>query len=177
LPTAYIGRERRKFQDRPTLTWAEVRELSQYGIVFGSHTVTHPQLWDLSGPAIEAELRQSKATIEQELGRAVNTFAYPFAFPETDTTFRNHLAESLALAGYQYGVCTIVGRVDASRSRLFMKRLPVNSADDIKLLEAKLNGAYDWIGRVQGYVKLAKKLWRGPGGARDSRLNEIHDGT
>jgi hypothetical protein len=118
--------------------------------------VTHPQLRDLSAPAINEELTKSKKSIEEELGCAVDSFAYPYAFPQTDTDFKKILRESLRLAGYQNGVCTIVGRANRRSEPLFMERLPVNSCDDTALFKAKLAGAYDWISKSQQLVKMAK---------------------
>ncbi len=163
LPTAYIGDRALQFKGKDCLTWAEVRELSDQGIVFGSHTVTHPQLRELSASAIDEEIASSKKTIEQRLGCAVDSFAYPFAFPQSDAEFRANVRESLRLAGYQNGVCTIVGRSTGESDPFFMERLPVNSSDDVALFGAKLAGAYDWIATPQRLLKIAKtrvaKLW------------------
>ncbi len=68
-------------------------------------------------------------------------------------------------AGYQNGVCTIVGRAKRSSEPLFMERLPVNSCDDAALFAAKLAGAYDWIATSQYISKVGKAaarrlLWR-----------------
>jgi peptidoglycan/xylan/chitin deacetylase (PgdA/CDA1 family) len=156
LPTAYIGDDPRQFKGRDCLTWAEVRELSKYGILFGSHTVTHPRLRELSGQAINEEIVNSKQTIEGKLGCAVNSFAYPFAFPQDDAEFKAMLRELLRLAGYQNGVCTTLGRASCDSDPFFMERLPVNSSDDAALFQAKLDGAYDWISTPQRLVKMAK---------------------
>jgi peptidoglycan/xylan/chitin deacetylase (PgdA/CDA1 family) len=162
LPTAFIGKTRQSFNDTPCLTWAEVRELRQVGIAFGSHTHTHPQLHDLSPDAIEQEITASKKLMEDEMSTAVESFGYPFAFPETDLNFRARLSHLLDGAGYTNGVCTTIGRADRARSSLFMKRLPINSCDDSRLFEAKLLGAYDWIESPQRWVKIAK-AWRDHG--------------
>jgi peptidoglycan/xylan/chitin deacetylase (PgdA/CDA1 family) len=163
LPTAFIGDRPLQFKGRDCLTWAEVRELRNYGILFGSHTVTHPQLHELSAPAINEEIVGSKKTIEERLGCPVDSFAYPYAFPQGDAEFKTMLRESLDLAGYQDGVCTIVGKGTCDSDPFFMERLPVNSSDDAALFQAKLAGAYDWISTPQRLVKMAKtqaaKLW------------------
>ena len=158
LPTEFIGENARHFKGRDCLTWAEVRELQRYGISFGSHTVSHPQLHSLGRDAIELELAHSKKTIEDKTGRIVESFAYPYAFPQTDTTFKNLLRESLRRAGYKNGVCTIVGRAGSHSDPFFMERLPVNNSDDAALLHAKLTGAYDWIGRSQSLIQNARAL-------------------
>src|ERR1035437_7820808 len=141
---------------RDCLTWSEVRELQRYGISFGSHTVTHPQLRDLGKDDIEKELVNSKKAIEEKTGREVDSFAYPYAFPQTDAEFKKRLRESLHRAGYRSGVCTIVGRAGHGSDPLFMERLPMNGFDDLALFQAKLAGAYDWISKSQSVVKTAK---------------------
>jgi peptidoglycan/xylan/chitin deacetylase (PgdA/CDA1 family) len=163
LPTAYIGDSPTPFKGRDCLTWREVKELSNHGIVFGSHTVTHPQLRELGAAAINEEIVSSKRTIEERIGHAVDSFSYPFAFPQNDAPFRSMLRDSLRSAGYENGVCTIVGRGSRDSDPFFLERLPVNSSDDARLFQAKLAGAYDWIATPQRLVKMAKScvanLW------------------
>jgi peptidoglycan/xylan/chitin deacetylase (PgdA/CDA1 family) len=167
LPTAYIGETPLQFKGTDCLTWAEIRELSQHGILFGSHTVTHPQLRELRHVALREELANSKNAIEEKLGGAVDSFAYPYAFPQADTDFTNMLRDSLSRAGYQNGVCTIVGRANCKSEPLFMERLPVNSCDDPSLFSAKLAGAYDWVATSQYVSKMVKtRLRRSFGGAK-----------
>lgn len=157
LSTAYIGESSLSFKGKDCLTWGEVRELSKEKILFGSHTATHPQLRELAISRIDEELLSSKNTIEDKLGCAVESFAYPYAFPQTDNDFRKVLRNSLHKAGYQNGVCTIVGRANRQSDRLFIERLPVNSCDDATLFSAKLAGAYDWISTLQRVSKMARK--------------------
>jgi len=156
LATAYIGQMRLSFKGKECLTWNEVRELSKHGISFGSHTVTHPQLHDCNASALKKEVADSKRTIEEQLGYAVHSFAYPYAFPETDTSFKERLRDELRNAGYENGVCTTVGRPGPRSDPFFLERLPVNSDDDARLFRAKLAGSYDWMSQPQYLVKLAK---------------------
>lgn len=127
------------------LTWQEVRELHAAGISFGSHTVTHPDLRSLGPEQIDYEIGYSKETIEQKLGVTVESFAYPFAFPEEDRDFGRYLVDVLENHGFENGVSTIIGRARNGSSRFFLPRLPVNSWDDSELLRAKLEGGYDWM--------------------------------
>jgi peptidoglycan/xylan/chitin deacetylase (PgdA/CDA1 family) len=127
------------------LTWREVRELHAEGIQFGSHTVTHPDLRSLGPEQIEYELGYSKEMIENKLGVAVNSFAYPFAFPEENRNFTRFLLDELENQGFQNGVTTMLGRAGKQHSRFFLPRLPVNTWDDQSFLLAKLEGGYDWL--------------------------------
>jgi len=155
LPTAHIGEARRSFKDRECLTWTEVRGLSGAGIEFGSHTVTHPQLHDLPERAIREEVGLSKKVIEDELGREISCFAYPFAFPQTDRRFVGMLRSVLQDAGYRQGVCTTIGLVNADSDALFLERIPINGCDDPQLFEAKVYGAYNWM----GWAQRVKQRW------------------
>ena len=160
LPTEYIGETPKRFKGKLCLTWSEIRQLQESGITFGSHTVNHPQLYELSSADVNHELVQSKETIEQKLGCAVESFAYPYAFPENDTGFKRRLREMLCQAGYKNGVCTTVGRPSRGSDVFFLNRLPVNSCDDRLLFRAKLAGSYDWLAKPQYLVKMAKSWIR-----------------
>jgi peptidoglycan/xylan/chitin deacetylase (PgdA/CDA1 family) len=163
LPTAHIGRSRLTFKGKKCLTWSEVRELQNHGISFGSHTVTHPQLYDCDADALRKEIVDSKQTIELELGCGIQSFAYPYAFPENDVSFKVRLRQELRQAGYESGVCTTVGRPGPASDQFFLKRLPVNSDDDARLFRAKLAGSYDWLAKPQYLMKMAKQ-WVNAGG-------------
>lgn len=62
-------------QDR--LTPENIVEMSQGGMSFGSHTVTHRDLGSLDAESIRDELVNSKAVLESVLGKTVNGIAYP----------------------------------------------------------------------------------------------------
>lgn len=156
LPTGYIGKTTKQFKNRDCLTWGEVRELHRAGVTFGSHTVTHPQLTESTSGQLEYELRQSKETIEEQIGAPILAFSYPFAFPEGRREFTGRLRDKLQGCGYECGVCTAVGTVGPGGDRFFLKRLPVNSWDDVRLFKAKLEGGYDWLHGVQYTAKLIK---------------------
>jgi peptidoglycan/xylan/chitin deacetylase (PgdA/CDA1 family) len=156
LPTSFIGKGALQFKGRDCLTWSEVRELHKYGISFGSHTVTHPQLSSLDKALVEKEISDSKKDIEDNIGSVVDSFAYPYAFPQAKIKFKEMLQDLLRSEGYQNGVCTIVGRAGRNSDPFFLPRLPINDLDDTELFEAKLAGAYDWISSLQSAVKTAR---------------------
>jgi peptidoglycan/xylan/chitin deacetylase (PgdA/CDA1 family) len=158
LPTAFIADGRSYFKGRECLSWAEVRELQNHGITFGSHTVNHPQLHTLDRDTISREISGSKNTIEEKTGRLADSFAYPYAFPQTDAPFKSMLRTLLGEAGYSNGVCTAVGRATPKSDPYFMERIPMNSLDDEALLRAKLAGAYDWVGKSQSFFKKARRV-------------------
>ncbi|MGA7422524.1 MAG: polysaccharide deacetylase family protein [Candidatus Sulfotelmatobacter sp.] len=156
LPTAYIGTEPIQFKGKDCLTWSEVRELRKHGVCFGSHTATHPHLTSLDAAGVRSELMSSKQTLEDNLGEAVESFAYPYAFPENDVSFVQMLRETLVDAGYRQGVSTRIGTARPQEDCYFLRRLPMNAVDDVPLFDAKLRGAYDWLSSLQYASKLIK---------------------
>jgi len=185
LPTDYIGNGRPGLCGKEHLTWDQVRDLAAAGVAFGSHTVSHPQLYHLQADRIEYELRESKEAIESHLNQTVisanpkpetydgslnqsadqpidrslaipvrvDSFCYPYKFPEQDTRFVAALREALVWSGYHCCLSTRVG-VDHEREELFaLKRIPVNGGDELSLFKAKLKGAYDWVSKVQRLKK------------------------
>ncbi len=60
------------------LSWSEVKELSSYGIEFGSHTRTHPDLTKASAVKVREEIVGATTAIGDATGRKPETFAYPF---------------------------------------------------------------------------------------------------
>lgn len=156
LPTAFIKESPSKFKGRECLTWSQVRELWSAGTLFGSHTVSHPQLTTVKPQELEMEVRESKRVIEDELGGPVDSFAYPYAFPEENHSFRRRLRTILPEAGYVNGVSTIIGTAGSRDDRFFLPRLPMNSWDDLQLFRAKLEAGYDWVHWVQLGNKLIK---------------------
>lgn len=66
------------FEGRPMLSWNEIREMQEWGIHFGAHTLTHPDLTRLPPDRVETEICESKKIIEDALGDSVACFAYPY---------------------------------------------------------------------------------------------------
>ena len=161
LPAASIGDTRGSIMNRPCLTWAEVRQARRAGMRFGSHTATHPVLYQMGWAGIARELGESKALIEERLGEPARAFAYPYAFPEADRDYVARLTGLLQEAGYSSCATTRVGRVMPGDPPYTLRRLPVNSLDDAPLLLAKLQGAYDWVGTLQRQAKRLRRAGRG----------------
>lgn len=94
LPTGYMDgtnrwNEAEGAQKRPLLSWTEVRLLAGDPLIsFQAHTCTHPKLSQIHLDQVRDELKRSKETIEDRLGRPCNHLAYPygdFNIPVRDT--------------------------------------------------------------------------------------------
>lgn len=156
VPTGLIN-ARQPLQGKAVMTWDEMRELQGQGIQFGSHTVTHPQLKRLPLAEVQSELETSKTHLEEQLGTAIQAFCYPYAFPEENRPFTQALKTILVQADYQYATGTRIGTWMPGDDPYFIKRIPMNSCDDLKLLRAKLAGAYNWVHYPQLAYKKCKQ--------------------
>ncbi len=92
---AWAGAESKARETHRALLLDEVAHLAHGGLLeVGAHTVTHPILAALPTVAQRAEIQQSKAQLEEMLGKPVTSFAYPFGSrldytAETVTLVRN----------------------------------------------------------------------------------------
>lgn len=153
LPAGLMGKE---FAGRPIMTWDHARTLSRRGILFGSHSITHRKLTEMTLSEAEYEIRHSKEMLESSIGTSINTFAYPYAFPMQDRRFLKRYRNMLQISGYRAGVTTTIGTAVPQDDRFSLKRLPINDFDDLRFFEAKLEGAYDWLHSAQNLVKTYK---------------------
>ena len=65
------------FPSRRLLNKQQILEMSRHGVRFGSHTLTHPWLPDVSDAELRREVVESKWRLEDLLGSEIDTFAYP----------------------------------------------------------------------------------------------------
>jgi peptidoglycan/xylan/chitin deacetylase (PgdA/CDA1 family)/CelD/BcsL family acetyltransferase involved in cellulose biosynthesis len=101
------------------LSWDQVRIMSEEGIDFGGHTVTHPFLSKLTPADAAWEVGECKRRIEQEVQKPVEFFAYPNGREED---FADANKEVLRAAGYRAAVTTIWGMNDEFTDRMALKR-------------------------------------------------------
>ena len=82
------------------LSWDDCRTMVGDGMHIGSHSRSHANLAAMTTPAAEAEMRQSKAAIEREVGTACHHFCAPYGMRGVD--FRTDRDPALAReAGYR----------------------------------------------------------------------------
>jgi peptidoglycan/xylan/chitin deacetylase (PgdA/CDA1 family) len=104
---------------KPLMDWDMIREVSANGVRIGSHTKSHPQLTTLEGPQLEAELRDSKKTLEDQLGLAVDDFCYPYG------DHNSVVRDAVQQAGYRTAVTTQRGHVTEGQDPFLLRRIPI----------------------------------------------------
>lgn len=109
-------------ESRP-MTWDQARQMSSRGIEFGSHSVTHPVLANLTDEELRAELVDSKATLERELRRPIEVIAYPVG---GKTAYDDRVRAAVQAAGYRLGLSYLPGINRLTKLDHFgLRRMPV----------------------------------------------------
>jgi peptidoglycan/xylan/chitin deacetylase (PgdA/CDA1 family) len=83
VPTAYVGGESDWLEPRfrrRMLTWSQIVDLDRSGIEIGSHAHMHRPIDTLRGAELRADVAQSRRLIEDRLGHACASFAYPHGY-------------------------------------------------------------------------------------------------
>ena len=136
------------------LDWEQVRELHASGMDIGSHTYSHPNLARLSAVEAEHELRRSTDVISDQLGVAVDLFAYPFGKPFVH--FTPTTTDVVRAHGYRMAAAVTFRGVRDSDSVYTIPRFFADG-DDVTKLDAKIAGLYDVIGWWQDHAPLSVK--------------------
>lgn len=123
---------------------AEVlREIADSGLVrIGSHSATHPDFRRIDEERAKSELIESKATLEQILGREVTSFSFPHgAYTERDLALasRHGYSRVFTIDPVQFIDCE--GRFAIGRTRVEPYDWPME-------FRLKALGAYRWMSQA-----------------------------
>lgn len=115
LPTGHVGQLEgwRGIASPPRrlMDWPTIRGLAAEGVIFGSHTVSHPDLNALTPAALDAELGRSGQAIEAHLGTPADHFAPPYGL--ANSAVRAAIAARYRTsAGTRLGQATMTARSD-----------------------------------------------------------------
>jgi peptidoglycan/xylan/chitin deacetylase (PgdA/CDA1 family) len=114
------------------MSWATARQLAAAGFQCGLHTATHPRLTSLDASRRCAELADSRRRAEEELGRAMVHFAYPYG--AVDPPAR----ESVAAAGYVTATSTRPGLCGNADDVLELPRITIHGEEPLPMFLLRL---------------------------------------
>ena len=110
------------------LTWDEVSEMRAAGMIFGSHTLSHPDLKTLPSGTLKREIIASKKLLEQKLGGNVTDFCYPSG------KYDDAVVAEVRRDGYKTAVTTHSGISLVKDDPFTLKRLRITEHTDIRAL-------------------------------------------
>jgi peptidoglycan/xylan/chitin deacetylase (PgdA/CDA1 family) len=124
------------------LDWAGIQNLSQHPLAtIGVHTLTHPMLAKHSEDLVRSELAESRARIEEAIGKPARHLAYPVGDPTSAGPREFALAREL---GFASAVTTRPGMIfpEHAAHATALPRLSVNGRyQSLDMLDILLSGA------------------------------------
>ena len=91
---------------RAHLSNAEILEMSKHGIEFGSHSVNHKWLHELTAEEVRFEAEESKHLLENLVQKPCRVFAYPAGY------YSASVEKIVETAGYHAAFTTVYGPQD-----------------------------------------------------------------
>ena len=123
------------------LSWEEIREMSENGIDFGAHTVSHPRLTKIPLEKAREEIEESKREIEEKLGKEVKCFAYPYG------DYNEEIIELVKTAGFACAVTTHPFPISKLTNFYALGRIGIDS--DFHYFKALLSGFVSDLKRMK----------------------------
>ncbi len=122
------------------LNRSDVKTLADIsGAGIGAHGFSHRKLTECDDRELASELNDSRAWIEDLIGRPVTTMSYPHG--AVDRRVRNAAEE----AGYAIAACSRFGIHGAGDDPFLVPRTDVWANDSAPRLRAKIAGYWDWM--------------------------------
>ncbi len=114
------------------MTWDQLREMQHAGMEIGSHGVSHRILAKLLPAEMVAEVRESKQSLERELGVPADVISYPVGGPDA---YDERVIAAAKEAGYRMACNYLTG----------VNRLPSMPYHALRRLNVEREMAVAWF--------------------------------
>ncbi len=131
------------------MDWANSKRIVEAGMEIGAHSCTHPHLTRLPLAEAEREIAESQQAIENQLGCAVVSFAYPYG--------ESSLAlETIVSENFRAGFGTHLGFANSHSRATCFERIDMYYLRDPRFFHALNSGWIDSYLRVRGWIRKAR---------------------
>ena len=139
---------------RPMLTWDQIAEISTRRIEIGAHSHRHLQLDTLPHALAREEITLCKRILEDRLGKAVHSFAYPFGY--SSPTVRRFVRA----VGFR-SACAVKHSLSSEASDPFaLARLMVDPDTDVEAFGALLSTGHSTSPLTALYRRVRTPIWQ-----------------
>jgi len=114
----------------------QILEMQDYGIEFGSHTLSHTDLTKISIEEAKKELSESKKILEEKLGREIKSFAYPYG------NCNDEVKKIAHEVGYQSVYATDNAPLGLHEDLFQIRRIGIFPNTTVRGLSRKVKGNY-----------------------------------
>ena len=133
------------------MTAEELKALDPLGVTIGSHCVSHRDLTSLVDDEAAIEIIESKKTLENMLGREVETISFPHGFYDT-----KHI-ECARQAGYQRVFSVYPNLAFRTKDEYLTGRVRVDPGDHVLEFRLKTLGCYRWMAVVSQFLRSCRR--------------------
>ncbi|HYH30040.1 MAG TPA: polysaccharide deacetylase family protein [Pseudonocardia sp.] len=124
------------------MAWSQVEELRESGIEVAAHSHSHPQLDQLSDRHLRDELSLGKSLLEDRLGQAVPSLAYPFGYSS------RRVRRAAEAAGFRHAASVANAAAGSDSDTFAVPRLTVRRSTSLEV-----------FGRVASCRDLRQIFW------------------
>ncbi len=118
------------------LTWSQVAEAAAAGVEIGGHSHSHPELDQLTRADLRRQVRECKELLEDRLGEAVETFAYPYGYCNA------RVRAEIRAAGYA-GACVVGNALATAQDDTYaVRRLTIRRSTSLDTFDRVVRGRH-----------------------------------
>ncbi len=131
-----------------SLSWAQIEEMDKSGYLsFGGHTVNHPILAYLDdAQEVQCEVTDCRMVLEQRLGHAVCSFAYPVGQQQH---ISDAVVQAVRTAGYEWAMTTSYGFNTPQTDPYRLYRIEVDVDQHWLVMAAETAGLWGFFSRLR----------------------------
>ena len=122
------------------MNWDHVRDLAKHDVICQPHTVTHPIMTRIHAEQVRSELHMARYSIEAQLQRPADTFAYPNGMPGD---YNEETIRILQEEGFCAAFTLSPGPMrlsEVTRHRYEIRRIFLSHRDSFEVFVAKITG-------------------------------------
>ena len=123
----------------PLMTWGMIKEMQEYGIEFGGHTMTHQKLAHIPFEQAKEEITKSTQFLEEKLEEKLVCFAYPYG------DLNEQVKEFVRNSSYSFAVATDSGDLSFSEDLFQIRRIGIFPTNNMLSFKRKVHGNYNFI--------------------------------
>lgn len=110
-----------KSVDDIVLTWEQLRQMRNMGMVIGSHTTTHLNLPNAAREDARQEINQARSILEEQLNTSIRHFSYPNSGPYD--YYNEEIRQMVIDAGYDSSSTSGQGFADGNSDFFALERI------------------------------------------------------
>ena len=126
-------------KDPEKLSLDKIREMSKHNISWGSHTVTHPVLSEITIDEAGSEIERSKKILEELLKQNIDFFAYPVG---KKRHFNEAVKDAVKRCGYKAALTTENGAAEMSKDLFEVKRIGIRDCP-LYVFKVRVSGLFE----------------------------------